>query len=42
MSVDGDLRGRLHRTVAEKLSEHLRTLDGEGPLSLDDERALTR
>jgi len=42
MSVDGDLRGRLHRTVAEQLSEHLRTLDGEGPLSPDDERALTR
>ena len=42
MSIDGDLRGRLHRKVAEQLSEHLRTLDGEGPLSLDDERALTR
>ena len=42
MSVDGDLRGTLHRTVAEKLSEHLRTLDGERPLSPDDERALTR
>ncbi len=42
MSGDGDLRGRLHRRVAEKLSEHLRTLDGDDPLSLDDERALTR
>jgi Flp pilus assembly CpaF family ATPase len=42
VSVDGDLSARLHRTVAEKLSEHLRTLDGEGSLSPDDERALTR
>ena len=42
MSIDADLSGRLHRTVAEQLSEHLRTLDGEGPLSFDDERALTR
>jgi Flp pilus assembly CpaF family ATPase len=42
MRVDGDVRASLHATVAEKLSEHLRTLDGDGPLSLDDERALTR
>lgn len=42
MSGDVDLRGRLHRTVAEKLSEHLRTFDGDDPLSPDDERALTR
>ena len=42
MSVDGDLSAKLHTKVAERLSEHLRTLDGEGPLSLDDERALTR
>jgi len=42
MSVDVDLRATLHRTVAEKLSEHLRSLDGEHPLSLDDEQALTR
>jgi len=42
VSVDGDLKGRLHRTVAEQLSEHLRSLDGDGPLSPDDERALTR
>ena len=38
----GDLRSHLHRTVAEKLSEHLRSLNGDQPLSLDDERALTR
>ncbi len=42
MSVDGDLSAKLHTKVAERLSEHLGTLDGEGPLSLDDERALTR
>ena len=42
MSVDGDTEARLHRMVAERLSEHLATLDGETPLSLDDERALTR
>jgi len=42
MSVDGDLSAKLHTRVAERLSEHLRTLDGEGPLSVDDERALTR
>jgi Flp pilus assembly CpaF family ATPase len=28
--------------VAERLSEHLRNLDGDAPLSVDDERALTR
>ncbi|MCH7901476.1 MAG: CpaF family protein [Acidobacteria bacterium] len=42
MSVDGDLSAKLHTRVAERLSEHLRTLDDKGPLSLDDERALTR
>jgi Flp pilus assembly CpaF family ATPase len=42
VSSDVDLHARLHHLVAEKLSEHLRTLDGDGPLSLDDERALTR
>ena len=42
MSVDGDLSAKLHTRVAERLSEHLRTLDGEEPLSVDDERALTR
>ena len=30
----------LHRTVAENLSEHLRTLDGNDPLSVEDERGL--
>ena len=42
VSGNGDLRGRLHRTVAEKLSEQLRTLDGSDPLSVEDEHALTR
>ena len=42
MSGDVDLRATLHRTVAEKLSEHLRSLDGDHPLSLEDEQALTR
>lgn len=42
MSGDMDLRVTLHRTVAEKLSEHLGSLDGDHSLSLDDERALTR
>ncbi|MFV2073867.1 MAG: CpaF family protein [Thermoanaerobaculales bacterium] len=42
MSGDVDLRATLHRTVAEKLSEHLRSLDDEQALSLDDEEALTR
>ena len=42
MSVDAGLRARLHRAVAEKLSEHLQTADGEAPLSVDDEQALTR
>lgn len=41
MSVTDDLRATLHRTVAEKLSEHLRSLDGDHPLSLEDEQALT-
>jgi len=42
VSGDIDLGTTLHRTVAEKLSEHLRSSDGEDPLSLDDEQALTR
>ena len=42
MSVDGDLSAKLHTKVTERLSEHLRTLEDKGPLSLDDERALTR
>ncbi len=42
MIGDIDLGTVLHRTVAEKLSEHLRSSDGEDPLSLDDEQALTR
>ena len=42
MNGDADLRATLHRTVAEKLSDHLRSSDGEHPLSLDDEQALTR
>ena len=42
MNSDGDLRTTLHRTVAEKLSEHLRSCDGDHEMSLDDERALTR
>ena len=42
MSGDVDLRATLHRTVAEKLSEHLRSSDGDQSLSLDDEQALTR
>ena len=42
MNSDGDLRTTLHRTVAEKLSEHLRSCDGDHEMSVDDERALTR
>lgn len=42
MNVDGDLQARLHRAVSEKLSEQLRNLDGDSPLSIEDERALTR
>ncbi len=42
MTVDTDLGAQLHRKVADKLSEQLRTVDGDGPLSADDERALTR
>lgn len=42
MNGDVDLRATLHRTVAEKLSDHLRSLDGDHPLSLEDEQALTR
>jgi len=37
-----DLAGRIHRAVAERLSEHLRRGDGDDPLSLEDEQALTR
>jgi pilus assembly protein CpaF len=39
---DTALVGRLHRVVADRLSEHLRDLDGDGALSVEDERALTR
>ena len=42
MIIDGALQARLHRAVADKLSEELRRLDGHTPLSVDDERALTR
>lgn len=42
MTVDTDLGGQLHRRVADKLSEQLRTIGGDGPLGPDDERALTR
>lgn len=42
MNVDGDLQARLHRAVSAKLSEQLRNLDGDSPLSIEDERALTR
>ena len=42
MIVDGALQARLHRAVAEKVSEELASLDGHAPLSVDDERALTR
>jgi pilus assembly protein CpaF len=37
-----DLVGRLHRVVAENLAERLRSVDGEEPLSVEDEQALTR
>jgi Flp pilus assembly CpaF family ATPase len=42
VNVDGDLQARLHRAVSQKLSEQLRNLDGDTPLSIEDERALTR
>jgi len=44
MSIDSALAGRLHRAVADKLTERLRTAEaeGDGQLSPDDERALTR
>ena len=42
MIGNGHLRRRVHRAVAEKLSEHLRSIDGDGPLSIEDEHALTR
>ena len=42
MNTDLDLAGRLHRAVAESLSERLRSVDGDDPLSLEDEQALTR
>lgn len=42
MSMHGDLQAQLHRAVADKLSEQLRNLDGDSPLSVEDERALTR
>jgi Flp pilus assembly CpaF family ATPase len=37
-----ELAGQLHRVVAEKLSERLRSVDGDQPLSVEDEPALTR
>jgi pilus assembly protein CpaF len=40
--TDTALVGRLHRVVADRLSEHLRNLDGHSTLSVEDERALTR
>jgi pilus assembly protein CpaF len=40
--TDIALVGRLHRVVADRLSEHLRSLNGDGALSVEDERALTR
>jgi Flp pilus assembly CpaF family ATPase len=42
VNTDLDLAGRLHRAVAESLSERLRSVDGDDPLSLEDEQALTR
>lgn len=42
MRGDAELGATVHRAVADKLSEHLRSLDGATPLSLDDEQALTR
>ena len=42
MTVDIDLGAQLHRKVADRLSEQLRIVDGDGPLGADDERALTR
>ena len=42
MNTQLDLAGRIHRAVAERLSEHLRRGDGDDPLSLEDEQALTR
>jgi pilus assembly protein CpaF len=42
LSVDVDLVGRLHRSVAENLSEHLAGHNAEEVLGSDDERALTR
>lgn len=42
MTTDTAVMGRLHRVVAERLSERLRTVEGDGGLSPEDERALTR
>ena len=42
MTVDTDLGAQLHRKVADRLSEQLRTVNGDGPLGAEDERALTR
>jgi Flp pilus assembly CpaF family ATPase len=42
VTTDAALMGRLHRVVADRLSERLRTVEGDGGLSSDDERALTR
>jgi pilus assembly protein CpaF len=40
--TDTALVGRIHRVVADRLSERLRRMDGDGALSVEDERALTR
>ena len=42
MSVDGAMTARLHQAVAERLTERLRVVEGNGGLRPDDERALTR
>ena len=42
MSVDGAVTARLHQAVAERLTERLRAVDGNGGLGPGDERALTR
>ena len=42
MTVDAALTQRLHQSVAERLSERLRTAEGDTGLSPADERALTR
>ena len=42
MNTEPDLAGSIHRAVAESLSERLRSVRGDDPLSLEDEQALTR